>query len=185
MSDLEAVFRYSKKIESALESVFGAEGRGLHEKVTSIEGDLPTEIAKKIRFIASVRNKLAHEEGYELESHDVFSAGDEVLAFVNSYSDRRMATDSVGFEVRVRRVLGYLFWPSVIVFSVLGLWAGLETGIGAGIVWGIWSGLFGAALFCKRAIDFYIQAFYWSLAILVVGSFIAGIVFLWDVGSLA
>jgi hypothetical protein len=61
MSDLELVIRRSKQLESLLEEGFGATGRGLHEKVTSVEGKLPPPLVKKLRFIATVRNKLVHD----------------------------------------------------------------------------------------------------------------------------
>jgi uncharacterized protein YraI/uncharacterized protein YutE (UPF0331/DUF86 family) len=64
MSLLEQAITYSKTLESILEQKYGASGRGLHEKLTSIEERVPPELAKKLRFIASVRNKLVHEANY-------------------------------------------------------------------------------------------------------------------------
>ena len=59
------VIEQSKKIETLLEENLGASGRGLHEKTSSVESSLSADIVKKIRFIASVRNKLMHEDGYD------------------------------------------------------------------------------------------------------------------------
>ncbi len=56
----ELVINGSKKIEGLLGQM-GASGRGLHEKVTSIENNLPNSLVKRIRFIATVRNKLLHD----------------------------------------------------------------------------------------------------------------------------
>ena len=64
MSDIDLVIKSSKKLESMLGRL-GAEGRGLHEKVSSIEKKLPAPIVRKLRFIATVRNKVVHDEGYD------------------------------------------------------------------------------------------------------------------------
>lgn len=51
----------ARQLESALEAS-GATGKGLHEKVGSIENKLPEALVTKLRFIASVRNKIVHED---------------------------------------------------------------------------------------------------------------------------
>ena len=61
MSDYELVIKKSKHLEQLLEEGLGAQGRGLHEKVSSVEGRLPTALVKRLRFIATVRNKLVHD----------------------------------------------------------------------------------------------------------------------------
>lgn len=65
MSDIELVISNSKKLEALLEKHFGANGRGLHEKVGSVEGKLPGSVVKRLRFIATIRNKIVHDEGYD------------------------------------------------------------------------------------------------------------------------
>lgn len=57
---LDNLIRSSSNIENLLEEK-GAVGKGLHEKVSSIESDLPESSVKSIRFIASIRNQLVHE----------------------------------------------------------------------------------------------------------------------------
>lgn len=71
MSDIENTINYSKKIETLLQKNFDAEGKGLHEKVTSVEPILPLDIIKKLRRIATIRNKLVHEDGYELHNSEL------------------------------------------------------------------------------------------------------------------
>ncbi|HJW23562.1 MAG TPA: hypothetical protein VJ576_01585 [Rhodocyclaceae bacterium] len=51
----------ARRLESALTAA-GATGKGLHEKTTSVEGMLPAPAVRKLRFIASVRNKIVHED---------------------------------------------------------------------------------------------------------------------------
>lgn len=62
MSDIDLAVKSSKKIESTLERVLGASGKGLHEKVSSVEHKIPIALVKRIRYIATIRNKLIHEE---------------------------------------------------------------------------------------------------------------------------
>ena len=65
MSDIELVITNSKKLEALLEKHFGAIGRGLHEKVGSVEAKLPSSVVKRLRFIATIRNKIVHDDGYD------------------------------------------------------------------------------------------------------------------------
>ncbi|MBR6435630.1 MAG: hypothetical protein IKS45_03915 [Thermoguttaceae bacterium] len=45
-----------------MENKYGAIGRGLHEKASSVSNKISNQCMKKIRYIASVRNKAAHED---------------------------------------------------------------------------------------------------------------------------
>lgn len=62
----------SREIESELEKSFGAEGKGLHSRTDSVEHKLPSHLVKRIRFIASVRNKVMHEHGATIHDIDSF-----------------------------------------------------------------------------------------------------------------
>jgi hypothetical protein len=64
MSDIEVAITRVKTLESLLEAI-GAAGKGLHEKVTSVQDRLPPPLVKKLRFIATVRNKIVHESNYQ------------------------------------------------------------------------------------------------------------------------
>jgi hypothetical protein len=63
-SDLETAIRAAKRFEAALARRYGADGRGLHEKIDSVERDLAPETVRALRLVATVRNKIVHEEGY-------------------------------------------------------------------------------------------------------------------------
>jgi hypothetical protein len=65
MSDIELAVTRTKLLESLLEQALGATGKGLHEKVTSVQEKLPPPLVKKLRFIATVRNKIVHEANYQ------------------------------------------------------------------------------------------------------------------------
>lgn len=62
--DMKLVIIASKNLESVLEKEFGATGRGLHEKISSVQ-DIPPDIQRKLRKIATIRNKLIHDVGYD------------------------------------------------------------------------------------------------------------------------
>jgi hypothetical protein len=49
-----------------IETHFGALGRGLHEKLTSIETRLPPELLHQARYIATMRNNTLHVAGFKL-----------------------------------------------------------------------------------------------------------------------
>lgn len=72
-------------ISTEVESLFlqlGASGRGLHEQLSSIEGMISPPMAKKIRWIASVRNKAVHERVVEVDLEDFSKAGAQVVAYL-------------------------------------------------------------------------------------------------------
>ena len=71
-SPIEAAIKQTKKIESLLENKFSAQGRGLHEKVSSVEYNLPHSLVSRARQIASIRNELVHEDGFIIEDADAF-----------------------------------------------------------------------------------------------------------------
>lgn len=61
----ETVINYTKEIETILVDM-GAEGKGLHTKVGSVEDLLNERTVKSIRFIASIRNQLLHDNNFNL-----------------------------------------------------------------------------------------------------------------------
>ena len=63
MIPIEVAVKGSKRLEGLLEKRFGATGRGLHEKLTSVEARIPEEVRRSIRWVATIRNKVVHEEG--------------------------------------------------------------------------------------------------------------------------
>ncbi|HJZ57602.1 MAG TPA: hypothetical protein VKE74_21715 [Gemmataceae bacterium] len=65
MSDIELVISRTKTLEALLEQGLGAVGKGLHEKVTSVQAKLPESLVKKLRFVATLRNKLVHDSSYQ------------------------------------------------------------------------------------------------------------------------
>lgn len=72
INPFELVITASRELESLLESHWQAEGKGLHEKLTSVEHIIPSDIAKRIRYLATIRNKVVHESDYVLEDTQKF-----------------------------------------------------------------------------------------------------------------
>jgi hypothetical protein len=73
-NDYELAIRRTKELEALLEQGLGAAGKGLHEKVTSVEDRLPAPLVRKLRFVATVRNKLVHDADYQrLDDRDGFA----------------------------------------------------------------------------------------------------------------
>lgn len=64
-SDLDTAVRVSKRLEALLAARHGATGRGLHEKVDSVRAELAPETVRDLRLVATVRNRIVHEEGYD------------------------------------------------------------------------------------------------------------------------
>jgi hypothetical protein len=74
MNDYELAITRTKELEALLEAGLGATGKGLHEKVTSVQDRLPAPLVKKLRFVATIRNKLVHDAGYQrLDDRDGFA----------------------------------------------------------------------------------------------------------------
>lgn len=90
MSQLETLIQFTKRIENTLEKQFNAQGRGLHTKVGSIEFNLPVALVKKIRWVATLRNKLVHEEDFKLENiNQVILECESILSELEALSKER------------------------------------------------------------------------------------------------
>lgn len=64
MSDIDLAIRQCKELESILRTKLGAEGKGLHQLVTSVESRLSPELIRVLRRVATIRNKIVHEPDY-------------------------------------------------------------------------------------------------------------------------
>ena len=56
------IVEMAQTLERLLQYRYGAQGRGLHEKITSVQYDLPRKAIRKMRFVATMRNRAAHED---------------------------------------------------------------------------------------------------------------------------
>mmetsp|Transcript_32873 Transcript_32873/g.93257 ORF Transcript_32873/g.93257 Transcript_32873/m.93257 type:complete len:114 (+) Transcript_32873:264-605(+) len=84
-NDYELVITCAKELEHLLELEFGATGKGLHEKISSVSSQLPKGLVRRMRFLATVRNRLVHEYGFNsIPNRPAFTA-----AFEESKEDLR------------------------------------------------------------------------------------------------
>lgn len=63
-NDYELAIKTSKELEHILECHFRAHGRGLHEKISTAQG-LSSDLVRDMRYLATIRNKLIHERGFD------------------------------------------------------------------------------------------------------------------------
>ena len=139
------VINYTKKIEGILENKYAAEGKGLHEKVSSVESRLDEAIVKRIRYIASVRNGLMHEPDYTLDDpinyyktcEGVIKHLDEADVFEKEYVSEK--NEKVFPKLSSNRWISYIEkefpplhynpWISVILYIIIGAFVGAIMGL--------------------------------------------------------
>lgn len=93
---IDIVVKHSKQIEANLRKL-GADGKGLHELITSLDEQFEGALVKKLRFVASVRNAAIHEEGYELSDSTLASyvaACNEINEALKTAVEKRVADPS-------------------------------------------------------------------------------------------
>ncbi len=73
MADIDWVVKRSRRIESLLRQHYHADGKGLHQLISSCEERIPHELIPKLRYIATIRNKTVHEDGYKIENRKEFA----------------------------------------------------------------------------------------------------------------
>jgi hypothetical protein len=64
-NDYELAIKSSKELEYLLENEFNAQGKGLHEKISSASSQISPALVKNMRYLATIRNKLVHERGFD------------------------------------------------------------------------------------------------------------------------
>jgi len=106
MSDIDLAVTRSQRLEQLLERDFGATGRGLHEKVSSVADAIPQDVVRKLRLVATVRNKVVHESGRIDDRPRFLEAADiaerELVAIAKSRGGR-------GSGERIKRLVMFIF----------------------------------------------------------------------------
>lgn len=80
------IMEYTTKIETILEEL-GANGRGLHSKISSLENQLTDEIVFILRRIATIRNKKMHRKGF---NNYIFSDFEDDCKIVLNYLENKL-----------------------------------------------------------------------------------------------
>jgi hypothetical protein len=89
MSDIDLAVTRSQRLEQLLERDFGATGRGLHEKVSSVADAIPQDLVRKLRLVATVRNKVVHENPHIDDKPRFLDAADDAERGLIAIRDRR------------------------------------------------------------------------------------------------
>ncbi len=74
MSNIEEVVKRTRRIEKLLRVQYHADGKGLHQLITSCEDRLPHDVISKLRYVATIRNKIVHEEDFKLDNRKSYFA---------------------------------------------------------------------------------------------------------------
>lgn len=119
MTDLELAISHSKRLESLLKQNCDARGKGLHEMTDHVEHKLPAEIVKKLRLVATVRNKIVHEVDYEkIERRRQFvRAAEDAELHLHKLGDKRALRD--GMFLRTAGFVAITFLVGVVIIIYL------------------------------------------------------------------
>lgn len=124
MSDIDLAVRECKELESILRTKLGADGKGLHQLVSSVESRLPADLVRVLRRVATIRNKIVHEEDYRrLDDRKSFladcaAAKKQLNALAKRKRPRKKAATPVAIVlvillaavIVVARMLGWIDW---------------------------------------------------------------------------
>ncbi|KII80269.1 hypothetical protein [Vibrio renipiscarius] len=117
MSDIDSVVKRTRKIEHLLRTQYHAEGKGLHQLITSSEERLPHNIIGKLRYIATIRNKIVHEHDYKLKSRrDFLEVCDECEKELTPRSSRfiwRVAISLMTLITLAAILFYYIHWDEL------------------------------------------------------------------------
>lgn len=150
MSQIELAVNLSRRLETILEQKHNASGKGLHEKVSSVESRLPADLVKSLRYIATMRNSVVHKDGFVIDDQARFAAtGDAALAQLggmpmnqpqpNGTAAGGSWFDDVKFYMSLAIVVaGAGFGATVCAMSFGGIFAGIIGLIGGAVV-GLWA----------------------------------------------
>lgn len=83
-SHIEVAIQASRAIEEMLERKLGAYGKGLHSKLSSVEGRISSSMVKKIRWIATIRNNTVHSTSASFEKLDFIRATQDILSYLKN-----------------------------------------------------------------------------------------------------
>lgn len=86
------ILDYTTKIEELLRQL-NATGKGMHEKTDSIEDQLDSRIVKKLRFIATIRNKAVHENIVNVDLDKFTKNAQEVIDYLTDEYELKLNKD--------------------------------------------------------------------------------------------
>lgn len=117
MSEIEQVVVRTRRLETLLRQQYHAQGKGLHQLISSCEERLPHDIIAKLRYVATIRNKIVHEDHYHLEDRKAFwNVCQECEKVLTPRSGRfiwRAALTLVALMTLVAMVFYYIHWDEL------------------------------------------------------------------------
>lgn len=117
MSDIEQVVLRSRKLERLLREHYHARGKGLHQLISSCEERLPHDVIAKLRFVATIRNKVVHQDRYKLEDRRAFlTVCKECEKELTPRSSRfvwRIVISLVMFMTMLALIFYYIHWEEL------------------------------------------------------------------------
>lgn len=74
MDDISSAIKHSQRLERVLKEHHHASGHDLHELISSCQDRLPSDVLNKLRFIATIRNKMEHNDAFYFDEMNAFQA---------------------------------------------------------------------------------------------------------------
>lgn len=101
MNDHEKIGRIlsqSTNFEDLLFDSLGAQGKGLHEKINSVEEYIPKNFIKKLRRVASIRNKAVHSKQHNIDFDEFEVFCNNLYEDLTNILERRTTSNSYYFD---------------------------------------------------------------------------------------
>jgi hypothetical protein len=102
VSSIDIAVQGSRRLERILEERYGAEGKGLTEKLASVSDRVPSQLHRDLRWVARMRNRVVHEEGVELDNPERFQALVDSLANDLEHGQVEEASDDEEYLIEIR-----------------------------------------------------------------------------------
>lgn len=118
MSDIDLAVRKCQRLEQILQRDLGAAGKGLHQKVSSAEAILPAPLVRKLRLVATVRNKVVHESARIEDRKEFVAAADEAERELKALAKSRRGGAIFGVRTLIT-VIALLMFIAAVVFVYL------------------------------------------------------------------
>lgn len=136
MSEIEKTIKLTRKIESLLEDKLAANGRGLHEKISAVEHRLSPSLTSELRKIATIRNKLVHEDDFQIEnSTNFFNYCEEVINYLQSQPNQNCSIISKAEIDKIVResftffLVGFFYYAILVIDILVSFFSTKFTGL--------------------------------------------------------
>ncbi|MDO5309127.1 MAG: hypothetical protein Q4G03_06490 [Planctomycetia bacterium] len=123
MDRLTEIVQISQQLETLLQKRFKAVGRGLHGKITSVQSKIPEAVVRKLRYIATLRNKAVHEDANiaNTEYNSFHTAYEEVMLYFNRAVHKQSEKDLYFKGLKTGLIIGLLVGGVVGVLLALAI----------------------------------------------------------------